>query len=438
MFSIYFPKAPLVEDFGLSNDEIQEIETFEIKPKRKGNRDDNLKICSGVLYYITVVFFAIYKFNDNPNGILPSFETILYCLVFPIMVCFTYIIPIIIFGFYYFILNLIAPKSIFPDKDVYDKHTLDMIEKKEKLKQYNQALREYRNKIEQIKKDFPLSENVYPFDMNEDDPHFRQLFKAYIKKVVTESFLQSFKDDVIKADKQDEIRSSEEWWAKLSPFDFEKEVGKWYERKGYHVEVTSKSNDGGVDIIMEMNGEKTYVQCKQWNYQVPVGVVRELFGVMSSQKVEKGIIVCLMGGTKGAVEFANDNGIRIVTHRDLVKEITPIDKTYTSNDFGTHWQYGRYSILYDAWKSVDDALETIKATNMASREFYVGLCKWGSFYLGIASTNEIYSTLSCVDYIIDAGNNTIIYEKTRVVSFPQASHGSHGNKKKRFIRQKCS
>lgn len=431
MLNIYFPEAPRIEEFGLTDEEIHRIEVYKIKPLKKGNREDVLQVLSMALYYIVFVAILLIAFINNPNNKLSLLSTILLCLVLPLLYSLTLIIPWIGVGISQFFLNLVIPQSILPDKDIYDEKTLKIIDNKKKLEQYHQAVKQHENDIERINKEYPMADGVFPVGMKDNDTRYPQLFRAYIQKVIKESFLPSLKDDIVIADKLEEKRASLEWWETLNPFDFEKEVGKWYQKKGYHVNVTNKSNDGGVDVVLTMNGETTYVQCKQWNYQVPVGVVRELYGVMASHGVKKGIVVCLNGGTKGAVDFANDNGIRIVTHHDFVKETKPIDKTYTSKDIGNYWQYGNYFILYDAWKNVEDAINTINKTNYTSRNFVVGLCKWESFYLGVAINKTINHALSCFEYIIDAEKGKIIFEKPRRVFPSSNSYRPYKKKRKR-------
>jgi HJR/Mrr/RecB family endonuclease len=434
MFSIVIPKEPQIEEFGISEKEIPQIQSFDVKPIKYGKtREEKLKTWSIISFfsvlYLILIFLLYYNhgwhMRNGDSIFIPSFKLL-------IEITFTFVIPIIGIMLTKKVLAYIIPYRLVHDTyDEYDDQTTNMIKKKNKLEQYNKAVKQYTRDIERIKKEYPMADSVFPIGMKDNDARYPQLFKAYIQKVIKESFLPSFKDDISVADKLEEKRASKEWWETLSPFDFEKEVGKWYQKKGYRVNVTAKSNDGGVDVVLTMNGETTYVQCKQWNDQVPVGVVRELFGVMASHGVKKGIVVCLNGGTKGAVDFANDNGIRIVTHHDFVKETKPISKTYTSRDIGTYWQYGNYFILYDAWKDVEDAINTINKTNYTSRNFVVGLCKWESFYLGVAINKTINRTLLCFEYIIDAEKGKIIFEKPRRVLSSSNSYRPDKKKRKR-------
>lgn len=431
MLNIRFPLHPQLEEFSLHNEEIKRIEAFEIKPKRKGNREDVLFYWSVLLYYVTFVIVLIFVFSGNPNNDF----SFLYVLFLSMVMAFVYslciILPLISISIIKFLLDLIVPKSILSDKDVYDELTLSMMEKKKKLEQYRIAVINYQREIERLKKDYPLAENVFPIGLNVEDLRYPNFFKKYIKKIITETYLQTLINSVAESDRIEENRANTEWWESLSPYDFEEEVGKWYQRKGYIVRVTNKSNDGGIDVVLIKNNETTYVQCKQWKEQVPVGVVRELYGVMASHGVKNGVVVCLKGGTKGAIDFANSSGISIVTHHDFVKETKPTTKSYESRDIGNYWQYGQYYIIYDAWKVVEDAINTIKTTNYTSRDFFVGLSKYESYYLGVVINKADFHHLSCFDYVIDAENGLVISKPPQLF----VSNGNYTIKRKKKRRR---
>jgi len=91
--------------------------------------------------------------------------------------------------------------------------------------------------------------------------------------------------------------------------DFERLVSEAYGRKGYLAEVVGTDcGDGGVDIRLTGNGEKVLVQCKQWKaYKVGVPTVRELLGVVVSERANRGIVVTSGRFTRDAESFAVQN-----------------------------------------------------------------------------------------------------------------------------------
>lgn len=117
---------------------------------------------------------------------------------------------------------------------------------------------------------------------------------------------------------KDNIRQEQKYWFDLDPFEFEKEVAYWYEQQGYKTQVTQKSGDNGVDIIISKDNYTAYVQCKRYRTaKVDRPTLNALYGVVCANNVNQGIVVCLLGITDAAKEFANNVGIKVVTVDDL-------------------------------------------------------------------------------------------------------------------------
>lgn len=91
--------------------------------------------------------------------------------------------------------------------------------------------------------------------------------------------------------------------------DFERLICEAYRRKGYLAEVIgNNSGDGGVDVRLNGHGETVLVQCKQWKaYKVGVNIVRELLGVVVSEKASRGIVVTSGRFTQEARAFVRQN-----------------------------------------------------------------------------------------------------------------------------------
>lgn len=90
---------------------------------------------------------------------------------------------------------------------------------------------------------------------------------------------------------------------------FEHLVCEAYRRKGYFAQVVGgASPDGGVDIRLTAPGETILVQCKQWRaWTVGVTTVRELLGIVVSERATKGILVTSGRFTQAARIFAARN-----------------------------------------------------------------------------------------------------------------------------------
>lgn len=74
---------------------------------------------------------------------------------------------------------------------------------------------------------------------------------------------------------------------------FESLVGAYYRSEGYSVfENGVPGPDGGIDLVLVKNGQRTLVQCKKFrDRNVTVNHVRELLGVMHDEGAAKGILV---------------------------------------------------------------------------------------------------------------------------------------------------
>jgi restriction system protein len=106
---------------------------------------------------------------------------------------------------------------------------------------------------------------------------------------------------------------------KIDWFQFEKLIAHLYTSQGYVVTRKGGANpDGGIDLILEKDGERIAVQCKHWKaWKVGVAKLRELLGALSDTGISKGIIVTVSGYTIDAKDFANRNKIEIVDSEQI-------------------------------------------------------------------------------------------------------------------------
>lgn len=101
-----------------------------------------------------------------------------------------------------------------------------------------------------------------------------------------------------------------DWLRALDWRAFEQLVADAYRRQGFSVLPTAFGADGGIDLILNRGAERVFVQCKHWrSYQVGVGVVRELFGLVAAYRATGGIVVSSGRFTPEAVEFARVSGV---------------------------------------------------------------------------------------------------------------------------------
>lgn len=103
----------------------------------------------------------------------------------------------------------------------------------------------------------------------------------------------------------------------LTPRRFEEVIAELVARRGYHVELTAHSRDGGVDIVALRNDDIARVclaiECKRYDPQrrVQVGLVRQLHGVVSQRNFSAGVLVTTASFTRGALELQRDIPARL-------------------------------------------------------------------------------------------------------------------------------
>jgi hypothetical protein len=107
----------------------------------------------------------------------------------------------------------------------------------------------------------------------------------------------------------------------LDWFQFEKVVALLYKKLGYQVTRRGGANaDGGIDLVLDLAGERSAVQCKQWKtWNVGVKSVREFLGALTDSGINRGIFVTLCGYTADAKQLADKHGIKILNDARLVE-----------------------------------------------------------------------------------------------------------------------
>jgi restriction system protein len=109
-------------------------------------------------------------------------------------------------------------------------------------------------------------------------------------------------------------------WKKLDGIEFEKIVALIYKGLGYKTEIIGGAGDRGIDIIMEKDGKRWFVQCKQMEVVSPK-YVREFYGSVVSHlgEGEKGFLVTTGDFTTEGEEFVKDKQIKIINGLKLEK-----------------------------------------------------------------------------------------------------------------------
>lgn len=111
------------------------------------------------------------------------------------------------------------------------------------------------------------------------------------------------------------VKTQEDFWHRLNGIGFEYAVAEVFQKTQRNPQLTSTTDDKGVDIIL---GDGTIVQCKAHKKPVPPVVARELWGTMKHFNAEKGILVSKSGFSKGVIEFVKGKPISLMDTRSLI------------------------------------------------------------------------------------------------------------------------
>ncbi len=120
--------------------------------------------------------------------------------------------------------------------------------------------------------------------------------------------------------------------------EFEQLCAEAYRRAGFAVSETASGADGGVDLVLRRGRETTFVQCKHYAVRrVDVRPVRELYGVMSAERAQRGVVICSGDFTGPALEFARKVGnVTLVDGPALLELLRPPPSTAASVPVARH------------------------------------------------------------------------------------------------------
>jgi hypothetical protein len=114
-------------------------------------------------------------------------------------------------------------------------------------------------------------------------------------------------------------RSQLAFWRGLPGRSFERELANLLAERGFQVQLTPPTNDGGVDLILRKGRRAILVQCKAHKSLIGPGPVRDLYGTFKHAGGSEAWLVTTSGFTGGARRFAQAKPLRLITILDLLK-----------------------------------------------------------------------------------------------------------------------
>lgn len=110
-----------------------------------------------------------------------------------------------------------------------------------------------------------------------------------------------------------------DYWMSLNGHQFEDAVAAVFRNVGYSAQVSKQGGDGGIDIILIKNGEKTAVQCKAHKSPIGPSVARDFYGTLIHNSYTKGILVSRSGFTGGVYDFVCGKPIELLNLNQLLE-----------------------------------------------------------------------------------------------------------------------
>ena len=97
---------------------------------------------------------------------------------------------------------------------------------------------------------------------------------------------------------------------------FENKALELVKALGFEAQTTSRSADGGVDIIAESRkpfiSGRYIIQCKDWKNPVGEPTLRDLLGAVQKNKAVKGILISRSAFTRSARDFAQGTPLELI------------------------------------------------------------------------------------------------------------------------------
>ena len=118
-----------------------------------------------------------------------------------------------------------------------------------------------------------------------------------------------------------QLETGRTYWREKRGVAFEAAVQALLVRRGASVDTTKGSGDGGIDLIVRLNGATFWCQCKGHASPIGVAVVREIAGVCSRGGGAP-VVIAVNGYTSAAVATANELGVLLIDTPQLLNLAT--------------------------------------------------------------------------------------------------------------------
>ena len=178
----------------------------------------------------------------------------------------------------------------------------------------------------------------------------------------------------------------------MSGTQFELFVADLFSAMGHNARVLGGSGDQGVDVIVDYQGERVAVQCKNYSKAVGNKPVQEVYAGSRYHGCDSAWVVAPAGFTKGAVELARRVGVTLYDARALRTWIRRIDEKERVRQEGNPDNQTRRTVDLDAGnpgRKEDTTMESgmEKYTISVGSHDYGETVRFTANKLGTASVN---------------------------------------------------
>lgn len=121
----------------------------------------------------------------------------------------------------------------------------------------------------------------------------------------------------------------------LSGVEFESLCASLIAGHGFQVELTKASGDGGIDIIAFNSSPlfcgKYIIQCKRYTGTVGEPILRDLYGVVMSERANKGILMTTGTFTRSALSFAEGKPLELIDINGMLSLLSKNDFAFSQS-----------------------------------------------------------------------------------------------------------
>ena len=113
-----------------------------------------------------------------------------------------------------------------------------------------------------------------------------------------------------------------DYMKELNDSEFEKLIAMIFKERGYAVSEKRDRESHAVDVVLEMDDERTLVQYKHWReYQVDVNAIEELYSTMEEESARHGIVITSGIFTNEALDYSLGKALMLINGIDLSEMI---------------------------------------------------------------------------------------------------------------------